>query len=117
MGAADPVSDPEGRPQLSNGSVVLLGVIGGLYLLYTYVWFSWANYYSAVNSAVADGSGIIGSVMQQIVFWIAPFAPALWFITVLLLNRGARLSRLVLWLVIGAVVLVPLPMFEFGVAS
>ena len=43
--------------QLSNGALVLLGVVGGLYLLYTWVWFSWANYYSQMNSAVAEGSG------------------------------------------------------------
>lgn len=106
--------DAEGRPQLSNGALVALGVIGGLYLLYTWVWFSWASHYSSVNSAVAEGSGVLGSVMQQIVFWAAPFAPALWFFSVLLLNRGGRTRTTMLWLLIGAIVLVPLPMFEFG---
>ncbi len=103
--------------QLSNGALVLLGVIGGVYLLYTWVWISWANTYSTLNSAVADGSGLLGSVMQQIVFWLAPFAPALWFFAVLVLNRGARLGKLVLWLLIGAVLLVPLPMFDFGAVA
>jgi len=98
--------------QLSGWALVLLGVIGGVYLLYTTVWFSWANYYSTVNSAAAEGSGAIGSVLQQIVFWIAPFAPALWFGSVLVLQRGAKLWKLVTWLVVGVVVLVPLPMFE-----
>ncbi len=97
--------------QLSNGALVLLGLIGGVYLLYTIVWFSWANWYSSVNSAVAEGSGSIGGVLQQIVFWFAPFAPALWFLSVLALCRGAALWKKALWLVVGAVVLVPLPMF------
>lgn len=105
----------ETAPQMSNGALVLLGLLGGLYLLYSWVWFSWAGYYSAVNSAVAAGSGTLGSALQQIVFWAAPFAPGLWFLSALLLNRGARTRRLVLWLLIGAVVLVPLPMFG-GVA-
>lgn len=116
----DAITEPAeggGPRQLSNGGLVVLGAIGGVYLLYTLVWFSWANYYSSVNSAVADGSGAIGAVMQQIVFWIAPFAPALWFWAVLVLNRGASLGRLMLWLLIGAVVLVPLPMFVFGAAA
>lgn len=95
--------------QLSNGALVLLGVVGGLYLLYTWVWFSWANYYSQMNSAVAEGSGAIGAVLQQAVFWAAPFAPALWFIAAYLLCRASRTWNLALWLLIGAVVLLPLP--------
>src|SRR6218665_3715935 len=42
------------RPQLGSGMLVLLGVIGGLYLLYTAVWFSWAKYYSDMNEALAQ---------------------------------------------------------------
>lgn len=103
--------------QLSNGALVLLGVIGGLYLLYTWVWFSWASYYSQVNSAVAEGSGVIGAVLQQIVFWAAPLAPALWFLSAFALNRAASTWKLALWLIIGAVVLVPLPALVIGGAA
>jgi len=119
LGATEAVSAPAvpERPQLSSGALVLLGVIGGVYLLYTMVWFSWAKYYSSANSELADGSGVLGSVMQQLVFWIAPFAPALWFCAVLVLNRGARLGRLVLWLLVGAILLLPLPMLDFGAAG
>lgn len=105
------------RPQLGSAALILLGVLGGLYLLYVWVWFSWASYYSSVNAAIAEASGVVGSVMQQIVFWAAPLAPILWFVSVLALNRSGRLRPLVLWLLIGAVVLVPLPMFDFGAAS
>lgn len=120
-GLVDPLSDEIGESgelsdassastvQLSNGALVLLGVVGGLYLLYTWVWFSWANYYSQMNSAVAEGSGAIGAVLQQTVFWAAPVAPALWFIAAYLLCRASRTWNLALWLLIGAVVLLPLP--------
>lgn len=104
----------EPRPQMSSGVVVLLGVIGGLYLLYTWVWFSWASYYSSVNAAIAEGSGVLGSVMQQVVFWAAPLAPILWFFSVLVLVRVSRPRVLMVWLLVGAVVLVPLPMLSFG---
>ncbi len=97
--------------QLSSGALVMLGLIGGLYLLYTIVWFSWANAKSLENQAVAEGSGSIGSVLQQLVFWVAPFAPALWFVSVLVLTRESKLWQKALWLVVGAVILVPLPMF------
>lgn len=116
--AADGAAEaPSGAPQLSNGALVLLGVIGGIYLLYTWVWFSWANYYAQVNSAVAEGSGVIGAVLQQIVFWAAPLAPALWFLAAYAFNRSASTWRLALWLVLGGVVLVPLPALIVGGAS
>ena len=99
------------RPQLSNAALVLLGLLGGLYLLFTYVWFSWANAVSATNAAVVETSGSIGGVLQQMIYWIAPFAPGFWFVSVLVLCRGAKLWRMVMWLLIGLVVLVPLPMF------
>lgn len=108
--AAESEAANEAQP-LSNGALVLLGLIGGVYLLYTIVWFSWANWYSSVNSAVAEGSGSIGGALQQIVFWLAPFAPALWFLSVLALCQGSKLWKKTLWLVVGAGVLVPLPMF------
>lgn len=113
--------DPRARQQLSAAMLVLFGVIGGLYLLYTAVWFSWAKYYADVNAAGAEGSGVLGSFFQQALFWAAPFAPALWFALALLLNRlpagGVRRGRLLLWLLVGAVILVPLPVFGFGAAS
>ena len=111
--AAD-IDDDDGSgaaPQLPAGALVLLGLIGGVYLLYTVVWFSWAQHYSTVNALVAEGSGSLGSVLQQVVFWLAPLAPVLWFVSVLVLNRGARLRTMLLWLVVGALLLVPLPMF------
>lgn len=99
------------EPQLSAGALVLLGLIGGVYLLYTIVWFSWANYYSVMNSVVADGSGTLGGVLQQVVFWLTPLAPLLWFMSVLILCRDSKLGKKLLWLLVGAVALVPLPMF------
>lgn len=113
--AADAGADPAGassesRQQLSNGALVLLGVIGGLYLIYTYVWMTWAQYYSGVNTAVAANSGVIGGALQQTVFWAAPAAPALWFLSAVLLNRGRSTGRLAVALIVGAILLVPVPM-------
>ena len=110
--AGDAATESTGEStQLSNGALVLLGLIGGVYLLFTFVWFSWANAAATANAAVIETSGSLGGVLQQIVFWVAPFAPALWFTSVLVLCRGARVRRMVAWLVLGLVVLVPLPMF------
>lgn len=108
---SDRDQDEISRPQMSNGALVVLGVLGGLYLLYTWVWFSWANYYAETNTLVAEGSGSIGFVLQQVSYWAAPAAPALWFFCALVLNRHAATWRLALWLIVGGIVLVPLPMF------
>ncbi|QIM18828.1 hypothetical protein G7066_09905 [Leucobacter coleopterorum] len=104
-------SDAEpAAPGLSNGALVTLGVFGGLYLLYVWGWFIIAQAYASVNAMAAAGSGTIGGVLQQIVFWAAPLAPVLWFGLSLLFSRGGRTRRLVLFLFIGAIVLMPLPM-------
>ena len=109
--AGDPRSEDEATQnrEISSGALVLFGLLGGLYLLFTFVWFSWANAEAQVVASTTAASA--WSVLQQIIIWIAPFAPALWFVTVLLLCRGAKVRRVVLWLLIGAVMLVPLPMF------
>lgn len=101
------------RPeQLSNLTVVMLGLAGGVFMLYAWVWMSWAQYYSVVNTAVAQGSGSIGGFLQQIVYWIAPLAPVLWFASALLMHRRQP-KKLALALIIGLIVLLPLPMI-FG---
>ena len=106
-----PEPDAAAEPAaISNAALVVLGVFGGLYLLYTWGWFIVAQAYSEVNAYAAAGSGSLGSALQQIVFWAAPLAPALWFFVALVVSRGGRTKRLALLLVIGAVVLIPLPM-------
>ncbi|WP_336651398.1 MULTISPECIES: hypothetical protein [unclassified Leucobacter] len=111
--AAD--SEADAPPaQLSNAALVLLGVFGGLYLLYAWIWLSWAQFYAGQNASVAESSGSLGAVLQQIVFWAAPLAPILWFAAAMVLCRGAGMRRLTIWIVIGAVVLLPLPVFGGG---
>lgn len=99
----------ESQRELSSAALVLLGLLGGLYLLYAYVWFSWAN--AAAQVAAESGSQDVWGVLQQVMYWIAPLAPILWCITAFVLGRGRKLTRTVIWLLLGLVVLVPLPMF------
>lgn len=95
---------------LSSGALVVLGVFGGLYLLYAWGWFIIAQAYASVNAIAAAGAGTVGGVLQQVVFWAAPLAPVLWFAASLFFSRGGRTKRLVMFLFIGAIVLLPLPM-------
>lgn len=113
--AAEPLEPAPARSQLSTGALVLLGVIGGLYLVYTWVWFSWAQYTAAVVGADLEfTAGPLGAALQLMLYWIAPLAPALWFISVFVLGRGGPTWRLACWLVLGAVVLIPWPYFLWG---
>lgn len=102
------------RGQVSNAALVILGVFGGVYLMYSWVWLSWARASATANNLAAASSGSLGGVLQQVVFWAAPLAPIGWFLCVMLLNKGASTLRLAFWIVVGAVVLVPLPMFIWG---
>lgn len=114
---AESGSEAAESAELSNAALVLLGVLGGLYLLYAWIWLSWAQFYSEMNAALVAGSGSLGSVLQQILFWAAPAAPILWFLSVMLLCRGARTRRIAMWLVVGAIVLLPYPIFSGGGAA
>lgn len=115
LAADGPMVDaPAARTQMSTGMLILLGVLGGVYLLYTWVWFSWASYYSSLNAVVAEGSGSLGAIMQQIVFWAAPLAPILWFVSVLVVVGASRSRAVMIWLLVGVIVLVPLPMLSGG---
>lgn len=103
-------ADAAERPEVSNVAVMLLGVFGGLFLLYTWAWFTIAQFYSLVNAASVQGSGSIGGIFQQIVFWVATVAPAAWFLTGIVLTRKKPTWQLAAVLVLGLIVLAPLPL-------
>lgn len=106
-----------GVEQMSSTSLMLLGVFGGLYLLYTWGWVIIAKEYSQINAVTAEGSGIIGGVLQQIIFWAAPFAPLAWFLAAMSVSRLKKSGVLAAALVLGALVLLPLPMLIGGAAQ
>ncbi|UOQ58207.1 hypothetical protein MUN78_05005 [Leucobacter allii] len=109
--ADPPEPGEEGAPrQMSNGALVVLGVFGGLYMLYAWGWLVIAQAYAEFTAFTAAGSGALGQTLQQILLWAAPGAPVLWFLAALAASRGGRTRRLALLLLVGAVVLLPLPM-------
>lgn len=120
-GDADLGSEPDesqlGAPGLSNAAIVLLGAFGGIYLLYAWGWFVIAQYFSAINALTAAGSGLVGGILQQIIFWAAPAAPIAWFVAAILMTRGRGSAKLALGLIVGALVLIPVPLLITGAAS
>ena len=85
--------------QTGSAELVLLGVLGGVYLLYTLGWFL-----SALR--VPNSASVSSHLMFALGLWLAVLAPALWFGVTFWLAGRAR-ARLV-WLIVGALVLVPI---------
>jgi hypothetical protein len=108
--AAESDADEAAAERRQTGSVelVVFGVLAGVYLLYTVGWLL-----TAVRTAT-PGTSIVADAMYQLGLWLSVLAPALWF--GLVSAVVARPARRILWLVIGAVVLVPLP-FVLGVTA
>jgi hypothetical protein len=105
--AAPALDDAELAPSMSAPVLVSLGILGGIYLLYTVGWFiSWQRFLYASN----DELELVGFHVQQI---LAILAPALWFVVTMLLTRERKPVARLLWLLVGAVVLIPWS-FVFG---
>lgn len=102
---------PRRRSSFSNAALVFLGVLGGVYLLYAWIWLSWAQSFASFNAQAAGAAGSLGGALQQFVIWLAPLAPILWFAAAVLMNRGS-FKKTVLWVLIGALLLLPLPVFS-----
>jgi hypothetical protein len=103
----EPADDAPAQP--GSAELVLLGVVGGVYLLYT---LGWILSVLRVQNPAQDP---LGQFMFALGLWLAVLAPALWFGVTFALTRGRPGARLV-WLLIGAVVLLPVA-FVAGVSA
>ena len=100
-------ADEDAAAQPGSAELVLLGVLGGVYLLYAVGWLIWA-----ISPVPALGEPV-AQFMYGLGRWLAVLAPALWFGAVLWLASERRRARL-LWLIAGAVLLVPIPFLLRG---
>lgn len=83
---------------IGSGALIGFGVFGGIYLLYTVAWLVSA-------SAMSGVSGIASEIMRV----FAIMAPALWFVVTLWVGQRAANRTKFLWLIVGALVLIPWP--------
>jgi len=93
---------------LSNVALVTIGIIAGIYLLYTIGWI--------VGGSRLAGTAqfLVSPVGYQFALWLAIAAPALWFGTAYALTRGTKTWIRVLWLAAGLALLVPWPFIMVG---
>jgi hypothetical protein len=103
----DPSREADASRQAGSAELVILGVLGGVYLLYAIGWLIWAI------TPAPELADPVAQFMYGLGRWLAVAAPALWFGTVLWLAAEHRRARL-LWLIAGAVLLVPVPFLLRG---
>jgi hypothetical protein len=86
-----------------SGSLVGMGVFGGIYLLYTVAWL--------ISGSVlpVTGGSAVSDVFAEVLRVVAIMAPAFWFVGTLWLGQQSSLRTRFVWLVIGVLVLVPWP--------
>ena len=99
--------DADAAKRPGSAELVILGVLGGVYLLYSIGWLITAV------TALPQLADPVAQFMYSLGRWLAVAAPALWFATVLWLAAERRRARL-LWLIAGAVLLVPVPFLLRG---
>jgi hypothetical protein len=97
---ADSVTEPA---PMGSVLLVVLGILGGVYLLYTVGWFTTATRSNTLPIGALD------VVMARLRSYLSVAAPVLWFVTTLVLTRRRRPVLRVLWLLLGVIVLLPLP--------
>jgi hypothetical protein len=105
--ARDAEPAPDAAPQTGSVELVVLGVLGGVYLLYAIGWLLVAT------TAAPPLADPVAEFMYGLGRWFAVAAPALWFGAVLWLSAGHRRARIA-WLVAGAVLLIPVPFLLRG---
>ncbi|WP_345802928.1 DNA polymerase III subunit gamma/tau [Microbacterium sp. AZCO] len=111
-GAKPQPSDDEDldRRQLSNASLIGIGILAGVYLLLTIGWLLGAARLQLVASLFLEPAAF------QITLWLAVAALPLWFLTVFWLTRTTRSWVRFVLLVAGAVLLIPWPFVLAGAA-
>lgn len=100
-------TEPEDAAATSAVVLIALGILGGVYLLYTVGWFvSWQR----ETYVDPNGLELAAFRIQQV---LAILAPPLWFGATLYFTRARKPALRLLWLVAGALVLIPWS-FTFG---
>lgn len=111
------VTMPGDAAPLGNAALITLGILGGVYALWTIGWIiGGLRVHSVAGFLVSpDGSASpLWTAGNLVAVWLAVLAPAIWFGTVVWLTRGGRLWLRWVLLFVGVVLLVPWPFIMVG---
>lgn len=93
-------AEPSG---LSSVALIGFGIFAGIYLLFSVAWLITAL---RNPTQIAD---VLGNAMFQFGLWLSVLSPAIWFGAVLYLGKNKKVSTRLLFLLLGAAVLIPWP--------
>lgn len=105
---SDGTAPADGAAAMSSAALVSLGVLGGIYLLYTIGWIVGGLRLNEISGFIVAPSASVPAVI------VAILAPAIWFVVVFALTRTRPAWQRFAWLVAGAVLLVPWPFAMLG---
>ena len=94
-------------PAASSTALVGMGILAGMYLLYSIGWFIGVARVSTPSMAVSPGDPVAG-FMTSLGGWLAVAAPMVWFGSTFWLTMSRPRARWV-FLLLGVVVLIPFP--------
>ncbi|MGN6219016.1 MAG: DNA polymerase III subunit gamma/tau [Microbacterium sp.] len=96
------------RAPMGNGELVGVGVLGGVYALFAIGWI--------IGGLRLQGTAafLVSPVGYQVSLWLAVLAPIVWFGTVFLLTARSKPWVRMVWLIAGAVLLLPWPFIMVG---
>ncbi|WP_166874034.1 MULTISPECIES: hypothetical protein [unclassified Salinibacterium] len=106
--AEDATQGSDARPVTGSVLLVVYGIIGGIYLLYTVGWVI------AITRDPFSMATLFAEIMSQFGEFLAIAAPAVWMATTFLLTRGRSTVTRLGWLLAGVVLLVPVPLVLGG---
>lgn len=93
----------------SSFLLITYGILGGMYLLYTVGWLL-----SVFNDNRTPFAEPLTEFMYQVGEYLAIGAPALWFVTALVLSRGRKPIVRLLAIIAGLLVVIPWPFVLLG---
>ena len=99
---------PGDRAAMGNATLVTLGILGGVYVLYTIGWIVAGERLRVVARL------LVAEWAYQPAFWCALLAPLLWFATTYVATRDSATWVRMSWLVAGVLLLVPWPFVMVG---
>ncbi len=108
VSATDATDEDDAYQSTGTAALVGLGILGGIYLLYTVGWFLGGAGMQAKAMFMLPAPLYLASL------WIAILAPGLWFASALVLTRGAKTWVRFTALIVGALLLVPWPFVVAG---
>lgn len=99
---------PGDRVPMGSAALVALGILGGVYLIYTIGWIV------AGERLRVPARLLVSDWAYVPAFWTAVLAPVLWFTTCFVATRDSATWVRMTWLAAGIVLLIPWPLVMVG---